>query len=187
MDAFTGEIRLLPYTYAPVDWLPCDGSSQSITMYQALYAVIGTTYGGDGQTTFKLPDLRNNVPVGPNRSVGSTVQLDIGEAVGEATVTLKAAQLPSHNHAMNGKTSTTVTNRLTTPANNAQPGQVLFNGTTSTPTVQKAFSSTNTPDAALSPVAITVSGTSAAHTNQQPYLPLNFMIATNGIYPIPDE
>jgi len=186
MDPFIGEIRLLPYTYAPQDWLPCDGSSQSINEYTTLYAVIGLTYGGDGVKTFNLPDLRNFIPVGPNRSLASTVQLDIGKAVGEATVTLTASQIPSHNHDMNGKNTTTVTNRLTAPANNAQPGPVLFNGTTSTTKAQQAFSTVNTPDTVFAPQTIGPSGSSAAHPNQQPYLPLNFMIAVNGIYPAPE-
>jgi microcystin-dependent protein len=86
---------------------------------------------------------------------------------------------------MNGKNTTTTANKLTAPATNAQPGQVQFNGTTPTPASQKAFSSTNTPDAAFSQQAIGLSGSSTAHSNQQPYLPLNFMIAVNGIFPSP--
>jgi microcystin-dependent protein len=189
MDPYIGEIRLLPYNFAPVDWLPCDGSSQSISEYTSLFAVIGITYGGNGTTNFNLPDLRGFIPVGPNTTgTSSTVQIAIGQAVGGTAVTLTADQLPLHKHNMNGMSTTTVTGRLTQPASDARPGPVLFNGTTSSTAAQKAFSTTDIPDMTFSPQAIGYNDTvpRAAHPNQQPYLPLNFMIAVNGVFPSPD-
>jgi len=189
MDPYIGEIRLLPYNFAPVDWLPCDGRSLSIGEYTSLFAVIGITYGGNGTTNFNLPDLRGFIPVGPSTMSGpSTVQIAIGKAVGSTAVTLTADQLPLHKHDMNGMSTTTVTGRLTQPASDARPGPVLFNGTTSSTTAQKAFSTTDSPDMVFAPQAIgnNSSVPTAAHPNQQPYLPLNFMIAVNGVFPTPD-
>ena len=181
MDYYVGEIRLLPYTFNPMDWLPCDGSAQSIATYQALYAVIGTTYGGDGRNTFNLPDLRGCIPVGANSQNPSLVQLTPGHKTGSSTVALTA--FPLHNHGMNGQNTNVTANRLTMPANNAQPSQVMYNGTTP----QKAFSSVSIPDTVFAPQAIGPAGgaPTAAHPNQQPYLPLNFMIAVNGVFPSP--
>lgn len=188
MDPYIGEIRLMPYTFAPQDWLLCDGSLLLCTQYQALYAVIGFTYGSEGTTKFKLPDLRNIIPVGANSYLPGTVQLQLGQVTGSAGVTLTPAQLPIHTHTMNGLATGTVSNRLAAPAVNARPAAVQFNGTTSTATAQQAFSTTNTPDMYFAPQAISGSGAiqPTAHPNQQPYLPLNFMIAYNGVFPSSD-
>ena len=188
MDPYVGEIRLMPYAFAPQDWLLCDGSLLLCTQYQALYAVIGFTYGNEGTTKFKLPDLRNAIPVGANSYLPGTVQLPLGQATGSAGVTLTYAQLPAHNHAMNGLITSTLANRLTAPAANARPSVVLFNGTTATTTAQQGFSTTNTPDAIFASQAISAFGATqpTAHPSQQPYLPLNFMIAYNGVFPSPD-
>lgn len=185
MDPYVGEIRLMPYTFAPQDWLLCDGSLLLCTQYQALYAVIGFTYGNEGTTKFKLPDLRNAIPVGANSYLPGTVQLRLGQATGSAGVTLASAQFPAHTHTMSGLVTGTVANRLAAPAANARPGAVLFNGTTTTVMAQQAFSTTNTPDTYFAPQAISSYGTAqpTAHPNQQPYLPLNFMIAYNGVFP----
>lgn len=188
MDPYIGEIRLMPYTFAPQDWLLCDGSSLLCTQYQALYAVIGFTYGSEGTTKFKLPDLRNIIPVGANSYLPGTVQLRLGQATGSAGVTLTPAQLPAHTHTMIGLVTGTVANRLTAPAANARPAAVLYNGTTATIMAQQGFSTIDTPDTIFAPPAISSFGAAqpAAHPNQQPYLPLNFMIAYNGLFPTSD-
>lgn len=150
-------------------------------------AVIGITYGGDGRTNFKLPDLRNFIPVGANSYLPATVQLPLGKTAGEAGVALTSKQLPVHNHPMNGLATRTPANRLAAPTVNSRPSAVLFNGTTTTIKAQNAFSTTNTPDAVFAPPAISAYGAAqpAAHPNQQPFLPLNYMIATDGVFPAP--
>ena len=155
MDPFIGEIRLMPYTFAPLDWLPCDGTTLPIAgEYQALYTVIGITYGGNGVNNFQLPDLRSFIPVGAGSPTSSTVQLDLGRSTGANGVTLtNINQLPAHKHVLNGANTTTVANKLTQPAIDARPAQVQFNAT-STPSAQKAFSSSNNPDAIFAPQAI---------------------------------
>jgi microcystin-dependent protein len=186
MDAYIGEIRLLPYTFAPDNWLPCDGRTLAINSYQTLYAVIGITYGGDGKTNFKLPNLSSSIALHHNGALPDTVLVGLGKTVGAANVALTA--VPSHNHAMNGKNTTTLANRLTKPATDAQPAQVLFDGATSTAKAQKAFSAADAPQEYFTPTAVGAFGatTVAGHSNQQPYLPLNFMImADGGTFPTP--
>lgn len=187
MDPFVGEIRLLPYTYAPQGWLPCDGRSLPCIQFQTLFAVIGNIYGGDGRTNFNLPDLRNFIPVGANSYLPDTVCLLLGKTAGSAGVALTSSQLPVHNHTMNGLATRTPANRLAAPTVNSRPSAVLFNGTTTTIKAQNAFSTTNTPDAVFAPTAIDCYGAAqpTAHPNQQPYLPLNFMIAFDGDFPSP--
>lgn len=181
MEPFIGEIRLLPFTYAPVGWLICDGSLQALQAYQALYAIIGTTYGGDGVKNFALPDLRGYVPVGANSPISGTVRVALGKTTGTANVTLTAGQLPLHNHTMNGNTTTDPNFRLAKPAVNARPGAVVNSGTG-----MLAFSDSQSPDTNFAPQAIgpdSAAATASAHSNQQPYLSLNFMIATDGVFP----
>lgn len=100
-DNFLGEIKLLPYNWPPKNWLPCDGRLLSIASNQALFSLLGTTYGGDGVTTFALPDLRGRVPVHPNVSAG----LPQGSKAGVENVTLVTNNLPAHNHGVSAATT----------------------------------------------------------------------------------
>lgn len=163
---FIGEIRMFAGTFAPVGWLMCDGSQLPISEYDALFNLIGTTYGGDGQETFSLPDLRGRVPL--HRS-GS---FPLGSVGGVESVTLTQAQMPSHTHAFN---ATTALANQPTPGGNtpAQSGTVQL----------YTEDSANVP---LDPQALLPSpGGNQPHENMHPFQVLNYIIAVYGIYPSP--
>jgi microcystin-dependent protein len=164
-DPYIGEIRMFGGNFAPVGWLLCQGQLLPIDQYDALFNLIGTTYGGDGQQTFAMPDLQSRLPV----HVGSNYVL--GQVGGSETVTLTTPQLPIHTHqqlASSGPAaSPTPTGRV--PASWAD-GQY----------------STAPADSTLAPNALTIAGGSQPHENMSPYLCLNFIIATEGIYPPPN-
>jgi microcystin-dependent protein len=172
MDQFIGEIRLLPYTFAPLDWQDCDGSLLSIASYDALFALIGTTYGGDGQTTFAVPDLRGRLPVHVGTGSGLS-PYTLGQVGGSESVTLIAAQLPAHAHAAMVTSATATT------------------GTASASSALGAISgdSMYTSDIdGLTPVAAATymvgpSGGGQPHDNTMPTLTVRFCIALNGIWP----
>jgi microcystin-dependent protein len=167
-DPFIGEIMLFAGNFAPTGWATCDGQVLSIAQYTALFSLLGTTYGGDGRTTFALPDLRGRVPIHMGQGPGLQPYF-IGQNGGEESHTLIAAEMPAHAHqamadAGNG-TSDTPTGAL--PARNpAGIPQYSTNSTT-----------------ALSPGAIASAGGGAAHNNLSPYLTLNYCIALQGIFP----
>ena len=149
--------------YAPAGWALCNGSLLSIAEYSPLFNLIGTTYGGNGQSTFALPDLRSRVPV--HQGNGYVV----GQNGGLETVSLTAAQLPVHTHVPAANSTTT------TPSNTPQ-GNVWANWSVTQ-------YSASAPSLPLAPAAIGNAGSSAPHDNMIPYLPINFIISLTGIYP----
>jgi microcystin-dependent protein len=178
-DPYIGEIRLFPYNFAPNQWLYCDGSLVSVREYQALFAVVGTTYGGDGQNTFGLPNLQGLSPLGTGTGPGLTPRV-LSETGGTATTTVDINSLPNHNHI--------VTVSVDAPAPNI--GQTGIPSAATIPARENTpittFSAT-APNTTFAPLALSVTGGSLPHNNQQPYLPLGFCIATNGIFPIPND
>jgi microcystin-dependent protein len=164
---YVGEIRMFAGNFAPAGWAFCDGSSMSIAENETLFQLIGTTYGGDGQTTFNLPDLRGRLPVHQGTSAGRTFIL--GEAGGVESVTLSTTQLPIHSHAFVGTTN---------------PG-----GTTNPPTNVVGQNSGNniyiedTTTVALAPQSLLPAGGSQPHDNLQPFLCISFIISLFGIFP----
>jgi microcystin-dependent protein len=164
MEPFLSEIRIFSFIYAPRGWALCNGQLLPINQNQALFSLLGTTYGGNGQTTFALPDLRGRTQL--HFDGGHT----LGERSGEETHTLSAAELPTHTHALNASTSQASTN---VPANNT----VL-----SASNPQNVYGPASNP-IAMDPSAIGNSGGSQPHTNQQPFLTLSFCIALQGIFP----
>jgi microcystin-dependent protein len=161
-EPFLSEIKLVSFNFPPKGWALCDGQSLPINQNQALFALLGTTYGGNGQTTFNLPNLRGRVPI--HRSNGHT----LGETAGSTAVTINIQQLPTHLHVAFASPSSTGTQALPTgaflaPLNNA------YNAPASLTT--------------LNPQSVTSIGGSQAHTNLMPYLTLNFCIALQGIFP----
>ena len=163
MDPYVGEIRMFGGTFAPQGWAFCDGSVLSIAENEVLFQLIGTSYGGDGQETFALPDLRGRVPL--HRSTGFAV----GQAGGVETVTLTSQQLPTHTHAFLGSLDQGGT---TNPPSNvvAQlPGGNAY--------IQDAASVTFDAHSMLSV------GGSQPHENLQPYLCVSFIISLFGIFP----
>lgn len=170
-EQYVGEIRLFPYSRgAPQGWFPCDGRVVSISEYQALFALIGTTYGGDGQSTFGLPDLRGRVPLGSGTLAGSANV--VGQTVGQETVTLTTQQLPAHSHPVMAST--------TTGTNTVPTGQVFAAG----PAGAQFYAA----PAAPVPVAMAnnmagLAGGSQPHNNCAPTLAIQACIAWNGIFP----
>ena len=171
---FIGEIRAFGFNFAPVGWAFCDGQLVPISQSQTLFAVLGTTYGGNGTTTFALPNLQDRAPMDWGNGIGLTPR-SIGETLGSSMVTITQNELPPHNHGL-------TTGLPTTPAGpTSTPGSGTLLGTASP---AKLYSdATGQPTAALSNRAIGQNGGSQAHQNMQPVLTVNFCIALDGLYP----
>ncbi|MBK9369812.1 MAG: phage tail protein [Deltaproteobacteria bacterium] len=173
MDPIMGCIFLFAGSVAPKNWAFCNGQLLSIAQNQALFSILGTTYGGDGRTTFALPDLRGRAPVSQGNPQGiNGVQL--GEASGSPTTTLLITNLPSHNHTLNASTSS---GESISPSN----ATLAAFGTSLPPA--GPYTTAHTPNAPLSPAAISVSGQNQPINITQPTIALNFIIATQGIFP----
>lgn len=163
---FIGEIRMFGGNFAPVGWMFCEGQLLPIAENETLFNLIGTTYGGDGQSTFALPDLRGRIPV--HQGGGFT----LAETGGVEAVTLTAQQIPTHSHAFLASADDAATV-------NAQ-GNVLAQTPSYTP-----YIGATPPNTALHPTSIGAAGGSQPHSNFQPYLCINFIISLFGIYPSP--
>jgi microcystin-dependent protein len=167
-NPFIGEIRLFAGNFAPQNWAFCAGQLLAISQNNALFALIGTTYGGDGISTFALPDLRGRVPMDQGNGPGLTPRL-IGQMFGTETVTLNSTQIPAHNHLVNGSSATATT---TSPT-----GGVLADRSTS------FYTANNTALVTLPGNTIGNTGGSLPHNNMMPYLGLSFIISLFGIFP----
>ncbi len=162
---YIGEIRMFAGNFPPVGWLYCDGQSLPISENDALFNLIGTTYGGDGQETFNLPDLRSRIPIhqGP--------QFQLAETGGAEEITLTVQQIPQHTHPL---LASTAAGAAPTPGGNV----LAENGSSSVYRPAPAA----TP---MSPQSVGPVGGSQPHTNLQPYLTVNYIISLFGIYPSP--
>lgn len=163
---YIGEIRVVTFSFAPVNWAFCDGSLQSISQNITLYQLIGTTYGGDGTNTFALPNLRSRTPIHAGTLNGNNYT--VGQAAGEENVTVTTSQLPQHTHILSASTNTGTVN---------SPKGNIWASSSQLPYADK------TPTVAMSPAAVGNAGNSLPHDNLSPYLAINFIIALNGIYP----
>jgi microcystin-dependent protein len=164
---YVGEIRIFAGNFAPVGWALCQGQTMPISENDTLFQLIGTTYGGDGEETFMLPDLQGRAPVHFGTNLGITFQM--GEKAGVESVTLSTQQIPVHSHAFLGSAA----NGSQASANN----NVLASSTVITPYASE------TPNKAMAASSIQPVGGSQPHENMQPYLCLNFIISLYGIYP----
>jgi microcystin-dependent protein len=164
-EPFLGEIRIMSFNFAPKGWALSNGQLLPINQNQALFSLLGTTYGGNGTTTFALPNLQSRTPV----HVGSGLVL--GETGGEQGHTLSTAETPTHTHAVNATTATATTN---------SPGNTLL---TAQSTAANLYASAGSNPVAMSPDMVGTVGGSQAHQNMQPFLTLNFCIALQGIFP----
>lgn len=176
-EPFLSEIKVVSFNFAPKGWAPCNGQLLPINQNQALFALLGVTYGGNGQTNFALPNLRGRVPIHFGDGHG------LGEAAGTTAVTLNSSQLPAHNHVVNAKDAPA-------PASldGVQVGsnKVLAQALVSLPNNQTAPGNMYGTGALGGPMkasAITNVGGSQPHNNMMPYLVLNFIIALQGIFP----
>lgn len=176
MDPYLGEIRLFASNFCPSNWHICDGSKLPVSAYEALFSLIGTTYGGDGRTTFGLPDLRGRVPIGQGPGPNLTPRV-VGQSGGSSQVTLVEANMPPHTHTFSvvGSAATTVT--ISQGAALAQPsGNVAHY-------VPPSASPAPVP-LAMSPSAISVApGGSYPHDNVMPYVAIHYIICVEGLYP----
>lgn len=166
-EPFIGEIRIFGGNYAPVNWALCNGQILAIRQNTALFSLLGTNYGGDGKTTFGLPNLQGCTPMHWGQGPGLSNR-SIGETGGTPIVTLISSQMPAHSHALMA---------LGDPAESNKPsGKALARGVNLT-----AYGTA--PNTNMAPAALSVVGGGQAHENMPPYLTLNFIIALQGIFP----
>jgi microcystin-dependent protein len=159
---YVGEIRLVGFTFAPAGWALCNGALVPISEFDTLFNLLGTTFGGDGQTTFALPDLQGRTPVHQGNGY------NMGQTGGVETVTISSQQYPVHTHPFLSSGSSA--NGVTSPLNNTVGGGV------------NAYRTEN-PTVAMNGTMIGTSGGNQPHTNLQPYLVLNWIISNFGVYP----
>ncbi|RSZ59197.1 phage tail protein [Massilia atriviolacea] len=168
-DPFVAEIRMFPFNFAPRGWAFCDGQLLPLAQNTALFALLGTTYGGNGMSNFALPNLRDRTPMHPGQGNGLSLH-DLGEAGGEASVTLGTAEIPAHTHALR---------HAGTAATVAAPGPSVSFGSTG---VAQVYASGGTL-APMAAGALLPAGSGLPHENRQPYLTFNFCIALQGVFP----
>ncbi|MGY0555881.1 phage tail protein [Vreelandella sp. 2A-K22] len=178
MDPFLGEIKMFGFEWAPQGWGVCNGAQLSIAQNTALFSLLGVVYGGNGQTTFNLPDLRGRMPRGQGQGAGMA-NVDIGELAGAENRTLTINEMPQHTHAAGA---------MTTPddANQATPatGDYLASGKVGlSDSVRNYYSGTPSGTVELGNGQTGISGGSQPFNVMNPYLALNFSIALQGIYP----
>jgi len=170
-DPFVAEIRIFPFNFAPRGWAFCNGQILPISQNTALFSLLGTTYGGNGQSTFALPDLQGSAPMQPGQGPGLSLH-DLGETGGSETVTLSQLEMPLHNHNYQVRPTAAV------PPQNS-PVALTGSRSNSRP-YSPAASGTNVQ---MNTTAASPNGGSLPHNNLMPYLTLNFCIALQGIFP----
>lgn len=166
-EPFIAEVRIFAGNFAPRGWAFCNGQLLPIAQNTALFSLVGTTYGGNGQSTFGLPDLQGRAPMHRGNGPGLNAR-QLGEKGGSATVTVTEAQMPAHTHALQASDQ---------PAISSQPA-----GNLPAITREDIYSASGTP-VPMRPDALTPTGGGQAHNNMQPFLALYFIIALTGIYP----
>lgn len=174
VDPLLGEIMMFAGNFAPRGWAFCDGQLLPIAQNDALFSLLGTIYGGDGRTTFALPDLRGRAPIHAGNGPGLS-NYQLGWRGGAETNTLTSAQMPPHNHAL--RASTTPPNQGDATNGILPSGEVLRNGQP-----EELYTSA-TPDTTMNSNSIAQSGGGQAFNNLSPYLTINFCIALQGVFP----
>ncbi|HEX8169725.1 MAG TPA: tail fiber protein [Thermoanaerobaculia bacterium] len=168
MDPFVAEVRMFPYYFAPKAWAFCDGQLLPISQNTALFSLLGTVYGGDGKSTFALPNLRDSVPIHP----AYDLSYPLGAMGGSETVTLLQSEIPVHTHTLRASVEDGTQGSLT-------------NGITLASSVGGTLYQSNTSAnlATMHPQALSVAGASFPHNNLQPYLTMNYCISLQGVFP----
>lgn len=174
---FLGEIKIFGFNFPPRGYAFCNGQLIAIQQNTALFSLLGTFYGGNGVTTFALPNLQGQWAMGYGDGPGLTPRV-IGEVGGQATVTLTETEIPAHTHNVTGVKGSLVPNRSTSPQ-----GRYWANEPKAVPQPQKPPYMNTQPDTNLAPGAISDVGGSQPHENRPPFLVLNYCIATQGIFP----
>jgi microcystin-dependent protein len=167
-DPFVAEIRMFAGNFAPTGWALCNGQLLPLSQNTALFSLLGTTYGGDGKSTFALPNLQDSAPMHPGQGAGLSLY-DLGQQGGSPNVTLLESELPLHNHIANAKTSL---------GNSQTPADQTWAGSNNA----KQYVNT-APNLAMSPLALSPTGGSLPHNNLAPYLVVTFIIALQGVFP----
>ena len=176
-DFYIGQINLFGFDFAPRFWAQCNGQLLAINQNQALFSLLGTNYGGNGSTTFALPDLRGRVPISQGQGAGLS-NYSIGQVAGAETVTLTTGQLPVHTHTLN---ATTATGSATTPGPTVMLATPVEAGVNTSLYVVPGTSTVN--QAPMAAQSIGTAGGSQPHENMMPYQALNYIIALEGIFP----
>ena len=170
-DQFVAEIRIFPFNFPPTGWAFCQGQLMPISQNTALFSLLGTTYGGDGKSTFALPDMQGNAPMQPGQGQGLSLR-DLGEMSGVESVTLLVSEIPVHTHTMKASIENATQGTLTPNITLASSvSGSLYQDNTTQNLVQMAFQ------------ALPPAGGGLPHNNMQPYLTLNFCIALQGVFP----
>jgi microcystin-dependent protein len=188
MEAFLSTVLIWAPNFAPTGWAFCAGQQMSIAQNTALYSLVGTLYGGNGTTTFNLPDLRSRVPVGAGMGPGNGLtNYNNGAMGGLETVNLSVAQMPSHSHGAQGQI---VAHPVNATSNTPQAGSTLANvGVPDGPSFSpvNAYATPSGSSVTLAPGSVSVQissqGGSQAHENRMPFTGLSFIIALEGLYP----
>jgi microcystin-dependent protein len=168
-DPFVAEIRIFPFNFAPTGWAMCNGQLLPISQNTALFSLLGTTYGGNGQSTFALPNLQGSAPMHTGQGPGLSQRV-LGQMSGTTAVTLLQSEIPQHTHALNAQNA---------PGDTSSPaGNAYARAIGATP-----YQPPGGAQVAMAPQAVGVTGGSQPHNNMQPYLTLNFCIALQGIFP----
>lgn len=170
-DPFVAEIRIFGFQFAPKGWALCNGQLLPLSQNTALFSLLGTTFGGDGKSTFALPNMQGNAPMHPGQGPGLSLH-DLGEQAGSETVSLTTSQMPLHSHGVGAQTVPLSAIADPTGATLSRPasGNLYFDGA-------------GASIVAMATQAISVNGGGNPHNNMQPYLTLNFCIALQGVYP----
>ncbi|RXR21287.1 phage tail protein [Flavobacterium amnicola] len=170
-DGYIGEIRMVGFTFEPRGWAFCDGRILSIASNTALFSILGTTYGGNGTTTFALPDLRGRAPIHVGASQGPGLSpVSLGQMSGQEIVTLTPQNVPSHTHAINATTA------------DGTSGNPESNIPANTKLLDKEYSDA-AANTTMSPAMVQPAGNNTPFNNMQPYLGMNYVICLQGIYP----
>lgn len=174
-SCYIGEVRAVGFNFAPPGWVACNGQSLSVNDYQTLFYLIGTTYGGDGQTSFNVPNLNGAVIVGAGQGPGLS-NYPLGQHGGSAAVLLTTTNMPPHTHSFSAPLMASTSGTATDTPTNALPGQL-----------GNAYGQSPAPDLALNPSALqgmtSVAGGSTPHSNLQPSQSINYIIAVEGSFP----
>jgi microcystin-dependent protein len=171
-DQFVAEVRIFPFNFPPVGWAFCDGQLMPISQNTALFSLLGTYYGGDGKSTFGLPNLQDSSPMQQGPAQGGLSERDLGETGGSDAVTLLTSEMPAHTH-----TITTMSD----PGTLQTPGPDRMLARSANATAYQSNTTTNLQNMSLNQLATI--GQSLPHSNLQPYLTLSFCIALQGIFP----
>jgi len=178
-DFFVGEIQIFGFNFAPKNWAICNGQLLSIQQNAALFSLLGTTYGGNGVTTFALPDLRGRLPMGQGQGPGLSPR-GIGDRFGEESHTVLVSETPQHTHPVNVISNPTIANNTDVPGPTQFLAQTTFTGSAGTTT--NVYVADSNPGNVMNSVAVGPTG-GQPHNNVMPLLALNFCIALSGIFP----